>query len=107
MERSKSTSSGDRDDGSEDKVEENTNTTRRLSAASISVDNEANWKTQIVRKKKVEANWKRIAREKGKNKSPTSDTQPVSIGSKRAGKLIFEEKKDVSHKRQCTTTTID
>ena len=40
---------------------------------------------ETARKTKVEANWKRIAREKGKNKSPSSDVQPLSIGSKRAG----------------------
>ena len=58
-------------------------------------------------KKKAKANWKRIAREKGKNKSPRSNVQPLSIGSKRARKLVFEEEEiDVSHKRQCTVTTI-
>ena len=40
---------------------------------------------ETARKTKVEANWKRIAREKGKNKSPSSDVQPLSIGSKRVG----------------------
>ena len=61
---------------------------------------------ETVRKTKVEANWKRIAREKGKKKSPGSDVQPVSIGSKRMGKLVFEEEEiDDPHKRQCTETT--
>ena len=50
----------------------------------------------IERKVKVEAQWKRIAREKGKNKSPKSKAQPLSIGSKRVGKLIFEEETNVS-----------
>ena len=63
-------------------------------------------KKETVRKTKAEANWKRIAREKGKNKSPSSDVQPLSIASKRAGKLVFEKEEiDVSHKRQCTITT--
>ena len=61
---------------------------------------------ETTRKTKAEANWKRIAREKGKKKSPGSDIQPLSIGSKRMGKLVFEEEEiDVSHKTQCTITT--
>ena len=40
---------------------------------------------ETTMKKKAKANWKRIAREKGKNKSPRSNVQPLSIGSKRAG----------------------
>ena len=214
MERSKSTNSGDHDGGSEDKIEENTNTTAKFSAGSISVGGEGHsgdidngkhsnegstekhdvrvgdsvqgvtrdfpiqmgqiaigmsesremgifpptgtprglkeikgiedvlslmgrqaqsekeqmevsspikynvglneekgsmlepTSKEIARKTKAEANWKRIAREKGKNKSLRSNVQPLSIGSKRAGKLVFEEEEiDVSHKRQCTTTT--
>lgn len=59
-----------------------------------------------VRKTKAEANWKRIAREKGKKKSPGSDVKPVSIGSKRMGKLVFEEEDiDDTHKRQCMEIT--
>lgn len=34
---------------------------------------------------------KRMAREKGKNKSPSNDDQHLSIGSKRMGKLVFED----------------
>ena len=61
---------------------------------------------ETARKTKAEANWKRIAREKGKKKSQGSDVQPLSIGSKRMGKLVFEEEEiDISHKRQCTETT--
>ena len=45
----------------------------------------------IEKKIKAEAQWKRIAREKGKNKSPKSEAQPLSIRSKRVGKLVFEE----------------
>ena len=48
---------------------------------------------EIARKTKAEENWKRIAREKGKNKSPKSDVQFLSSGSKRAGKLVFEEER--------------
>ena len=50
----------------------------------------------IERKVKAETQWKRIAREKGKNKSPKSKAQPLSIGPKRVGKLIFEEETNVS-----------
>ena len=61
---------------------------------------------ETVKKTKVKANWKRIAREKGKNKSSSPDVQPLNIGSKRAGTLVFEKEEiDVSHKRQCTVTT--
>ncbi|XP_075645538.1 uncharacterized protein LOC142616585 [Castanea sativa] len=46
-----------------------------------------------------------MAKEKGKIKSPTSETQQPSVGSKRAGKLIFaEEKEDIRTKRKCTET---
>ena len=48
---------------------------------------------EIARKTKADANWKRIVREKGKNKSPKSDVQFLSAGSKRAGKLVFEEER--------------
>ena len=59
-----------------------------------------------VKKTKAEANWKRIAREKGNNKSSSPKVQPLNIGSKRAGTLVFEKEEiDVSHKRQCTVTT--
>lgn len=57
------------------------------------------------RKIKAEAQWKRIAREKGKNKSPKSEAQPLSIGSKRVGKLIFEEEMVVSQKKQRLVAT--
>ena len=58
-----------------------------------------------VKKTKAEANWKRIAREKGKNKSSSPEGQPLNIGSKRAGTLVFEKEEiDGSHKRQCTDT---
>ena len=40
---------------------------------------------ETARKTKAEANWKRIAREKGKNESPSLDVQPLSISSKKAG----------------------
>ena len=59
----------------------------------------------MERKIKAKAHWKRIAREKGKSKSPKSDGQPLSIGSKRVGKLVFKEEVDVSQKKQCTATT--
>lgn len=57
------------------------------------------------RKVKSEAHWKRIARAKCKNKSPILEAQPVSVGSKRVGKLIFEEETDVSQKKQCLVAT--
>ena len=58
---------------------------------------------EIARKAKAKANWKRIAREKGKNKSSSPKVQPLNIGSKRAGTLVFEKEEiDGSHKRQCT-----
>ena len=58
---------------------------------------------EIARKTKADANWKRIVREKGKNKSPKSDVQFLSAGSKRAGKLVFEEERtEVLQKKQCT-----
>ena len=58
-----------------------------------------------VKKTKAEANWIRIAREKGKNKSSSLEVQPLNIGSKRAGTLVFEKEEiDGSHKRQCTDT---
>nr|POE89437.1 hypothetical protein CFP56_01794 [Quercus suber] len=58
---------------------------------------------ETARKTKAEANWKRIAREKGKNKSPKSEVQFLSVGSKRAGKLVFEEEGiEILQKKQCT-----
>ena len=48
---------------------------------------------ETARKTKAEANWKRIAREKGKKKSLGSNVQPLSIGSKRARKLVLKKKR--------------
>lgn len=42
----------------------------------------------IERKIKAEAQWKKIAKEKGKNKSPKSEAQPLSI-IKEGGKINF------------------
>ena len=45
----------------------------------------------LEEKKKITGQWKRMAREKGKNKSPGKEFQFLNSGTKRAGKLIFEE----------------
>nr|POF08450.1 hypothetical protein CFP56_40514 [Quercus suber] len=45
---------------------------------------------------KATGQWKRLAREKGKNKSPGKEIHLMNIGSKRGGKLIFEEEKLVA-----------
>nr|POE52271.1 hypothetical protein CFP56_67209 [Quercus suber] len=45
---------------------------------------------------KATGQWKRLAREKGKNKSPGKENHLMNIGSKRVGKLIFEEEKLVA-----------
>ena len=47
-------------------------------------------------KTKATGQWKRLAREKGKNKSPGKDVKFISSGSKRVGKLTFEEEKLVA-----------
>jgi len=47
-------------------------------------------------KVKATAQWKRMAREKGKNKSSGKEVQLLNSGSKRARKLIFEEEKPVA-----------
>ena len=47
-------------------------------------------------KTKVTGQWKRLAREKGKNKSPGKDVKFISSGSKRVGKLTFKEEKLVA-----------
>ena len=47
-------------------------------------------------KTKATEQWKRLAREKGKNKSPGKDVKFISSGSKRVGKLTFEEEKLVA-----------
>ena len=45
----------------------------------------------LEEKKKITGQWKRMAREKGKNKSPGKEFQFLNSGTKRAGKLISEE----------------
>ena len=49
---------------------------------------------------KATAQWKRLAREKGKNKSPGKDVKFISSGSKRDGKLTFEEGKLVAPQKK-------
>lgn len=55
---------------------------------------------EIEGKVKTTAQWKRLAREKGKNKSPTKGVQLPSSGSKREGKLLFEEETEIYQKKQ-------
>ena len=60
----------------------------------------------VEKKKKVKtkAHWKKIAMEHGKNKSPESNTELITVGTKRGGKLISdEEEKVILQKRRCTT----
>lgn len=59
----------------------------------------------IERKTKETAQWKRMAREKGKNKNPGKDAQLLSSGSKRVGKLIFEEEPKAPQKKLRLATT--
>ena len=59
-------------------------------------------------KKKTTGQWKRLAREKGKNKSPGKEFQFISSGTKRVGKFIFEEEKLVApQKKQRLVSTGD
>ena len=51
-------------------------------------------------KTKATSQWKRLAREKGKNKSPGKDAKFISSGSKRDGKLTFEEGKLVAPQKK-------
>lgn len=46
---------------------------------------------EIESKMKAKAHMKKMAREKGKNKSPKVEVQQPVVGIKRVGKLIFEE----------------
>lgn len=55
-------------------------------------------------KGKVRRQLKKIAREKGKNKSPTSKIQTQILGTKRVGKLIFSEEEAPTQKRHCSET---
>nr|POF20338.1 hypothetical protein CFP56_54096 [Quercus suber] len=55
------------------------------------------------KKPKAKVQIKKMAREKGNAKGPASETQFPSVGSKRAGKLIFEdEEEDLRTKKRCT-----
>lgn len=63
------------------------------------------WGQGIERKTKETAQWKRMAREKDKNKSPGKDAQLLSSGSKRVGKLIFEEEPKTPQKKLRLATT--
>lgn len=51
---------------------------------------------------RAKTHWKKIAREKGKNKSPKIEAQPLTVGIKRVGKLIFEEGEETLQKRRLT-----
>ena len=51
-------------------------------------------------KTKATGQWKRLVREKGKNKSPGKDAKFISSGSKRDGKLTFEEGKLVAPQKK-------
>ena len=57
---------------------------------------------EIKRKVKTKAQFKKMAREKGKNKSPKVEVQLPVAGIKRVGKLIFEEGEESLQKRRCT-----
>lgn len=59
----------------------------------------------IEGKTKETAQWKRMARENGKNKSPGKDAQLLSSGSKRVEKLIFEEEPKAPQKKLRLATT--
>lgn len=48
---------------------------------------------------KVGRQLKKIAREKGKNRSPTSKIQTQILGTKRVGKLIFSEEEAPTQKK--------
>ena len=56
---------------------------------------------------KATAQWKRLAREKGKNKSPGKDVKFISNGSKRVVKLTFEEGKLVSPQKKLRITSAE
>ena len=59
------------------------------------------------KKPKAKVQIKKMAREKGNVKGPASETQLPSMGSKCAGKLIFEEEEeDFKTKKRCTETGI-
>ena len=51
---------------------------------------------------KAKCHWKKIAREKGENKSPTSEVQTQILGAKRAGKIIFAEEEAPTQKKLCS-----
>lgn len=51
-------------------------------------------------KVKATSQWKRLAREKGKNKSSGKEVQLISSGSKRVGKSIFEEENLVAPQKK-------
>lgn len=54
------------------------------------------------KKPKAKVQIKKMVREKGKVKGPASETQLPSVGSKRTGKLIFEEEEeDFRTKKRC------
>ena len=54
----------------------------------------------VEEKAKTTAKWKRLAREKGKNKSLGKDAQLLHSGSKRVGKLFFEGESKFPQKKQ-------
>ena len=59
------------------------------------------------KKPKAKVQIKKMAREKGKVNGPASETQSPSVGSKRVGKLIFEdEEEDYRTKKRCTKSGI-
>ena len=61
----------------------------------------------VEEKAKTTAQWKRLAREKGKNKSPCKNAQLLSSRSKRAGKLIFEGEPEFPQKKQRSVALAD
>ena len=58
------------------------------------------------KKTKTKVQIKKLAREKGNTKGPTSDAMSPPVGSKRAGKLVFEDEEEVNRKKRCTQSGI-
>ncbi|KAL0004280.1 hypothetical protein SO802_011841 [Lithocarpus litseifolius] len=54
------------------------------------------------KKPKAKVHLKKIARDKGRAKAPESEIQQIPVGSKRLGKLLFEEEEEIpSPKKRC------
>ena len=58
------------------------------------------------KKTKTKVQIKKLAREKGITKGPTSDAMSPPVGSKRAGKLVFEDEEEDNRKKRCTQSGI-